>query len=188
MKRIALLLAALCITTYASAGLTPKLKLGVKAGLDYQANDFYSGIKNFDIHSNSGWFAGAMADLSWSKLGIHPEVLYSHNSFAMAGANGKLETNRIDVPVLLGYNLLGILNINAGPRFCIMDHASGSSQGVKWQINSPTVGYAVGVETTIWKISISARYNGAFKRTEVLGFTAGKNQPTNIQLGVGYYF
>jgi hypothetical protein len=188
MKRLALLLAALCITTYASAGLNPKFKFGVKAGLDYQANYFSSGIKNFDIHSNSGWFAGAMADLSWGKLGIHPEVLYSHNSFAIAGADGMLKTNRIDVPVLLNYNLLGILNINAGPRFCIMDHASGSSEGVKWQVSSPTVGYAVGVETTIWKISISARYNGAFKRTEVLGFTAGKNQPTNIQLGVGYYF
>ena len=188
MKRLTLLLAALCITTYASAGLIPKVKYGVKAGLDYQANDFSSGIKNFDIHSNSGWFAGAMVDLSWGKWGIHPEALYSHNAFALAGANGKLKTNRIDLPVLLNYNLLSVLNLNIGPRFCIMDHTSGSSEGVKWQINSPTVGYAIGVEATVWKLSISARYNGAFKRSEVMGLTAGKNQPTNIQLGVGYYF
>lgn len=192
MKRLALLLAALCITTYASAGLTPKFKFGLKAGLDYQSNDFNStlssSIKDFDIHSNSGWFAGAMADISWGKLGVHPEVIYSRNSFAIAGADGRLKTNRVEVPVLLNYNLLGVLNINAGPRFCIMDDASGESGDIKWKIKSPTVGYAVGVETTIWKISISARYNGAFKRTEVMGLTAGKNQPNNIQLGVGYYF
>lgn len=188
MKRLALLLAALCITTYASAGLTPKFKFGVKAGLDYQVNDFSSGIKYFDIHSNSGWFAGAMADLRWGNLGIHPEIIYSHNSFDIAGTNGRLKTNFVDVPVLLNYTLLGILNINAGPRFCIMDDASGSSEGVKWQISAPTVGYAVGLELEIWKLSFSARYNGAFKRTEVMGFTSGKNQPNNIQIGVGYYF
>ena len=188
MKRLALLLVALCITSYASAGLNPQFKFGVKAGLDYQVNDFSSGIKHFDIHSNSGWFAGAMADLSWGNLGLRPEIIYSHNSFAIDGASGRLRTNFVDVPVLLNYNLLGILNINAGPRFCIMDDAAGSTEGVKWQISAPTVGYAVGVEVAVWKLAFSARYNGAFKRTEVMGFTTGKNQQNNIQLGVGYYF
>ena len=49
-------MAAICITSQASAGLLPKFKFGVKAGLDYQTNDFKNDLKNFDIKANAGWF------------------------------------------------------------------------------------------------------------------------------------
>jgi hypothetical protein len=50
------------------------------------------------------------------------------------------------------------------------------------------MGYALGAEARIWKLSISARYNGSFNRSEVLGFTTGKNKIDTFQLGVGVYF
>ena len=59
---------------------------------------------------------------------------------------------------------------------------------MKWNWNSPTIGYAIGLETTIRKIAISARYNGAFKESEVMGFTTGTTKTNNLQIGVGFYF
>jgi hypothetical protein len=40
----------------------------------------------------------------------------------------------------------------------------------------------------IWKFGISARYNGSFKGSEVLGFEVDKNKVNTFQLGLGFYF
>lgn len=191
MKRLLLILAAVCITSQASAGLLPKFKFGVKAGLDYQTNDFKNDLKNFDIKANAGWFAGIQGDLSWGNIGIHPEVIYSHNAFDIDGVEidgATFKLNKLDIPVLLQYRLLGLINLQAGPTFCVMTNASGASEGAKWSIDRPTIGYAAGVEVEIWKIGISARYNGSFKGSEVLGLEVDKNKVNTFQLGVGFYF
>ena len=190
MKRILLILAAICITSQAWAGLTPKFRLGVKAGLDYQSNDFKSDLTNFDIKSNSGWMAGLMGELTWGSLGVRPEIIYSHNAFDVEGLSkaSKLKLNKIDVPVLLQYKLLGLVSLQAGPTFCVMTNTSGTAEGAEWTIKRPTIGYAAGVEVEIWKIGISARYNGSFKASEVLGYSTGTNRINTFQLGVGFYF
>ncbi len=190
MKRLLLILAAICITSQASAGLLPKFKFGVKAGLDFQTNDFKNDIKSLDIKSNSGWFAGIQGDLSWGNLGVRPEVLYSHNAFDIngAGIDGKFKMDKVDVPILLQYKLLGLISLQVGPTFCVMTNTSGEIEGMKWDIKRPTIGYAAGVEVEIWKIGISARYNGSFKGSEVLGLEVDKNKVNTFQLGVGFYF
>ena len=62
MRKTALIVAMMFITSYASAGLVPNFKFGLKAGIDYQTNDIKSAMDNLDITSNTGWFAGAMLD------------------------------------------------------------------------------------------------------------------------------
>jgi hypothetical protein len=191
MKRLLLILAAVCITSQASAGLLPKFRLGVKAGLDYQTNDFkINDIKNLDIKNNSGWFAGVQGELSWGNLGVRPEVIYSQNSFDVGGdlVDAKLKFSKVDIPLLVQYKLLGLLNLQVGPTFCVMSNASGSVDGMKWNIERPTIGYAAGIEVEIWKFGISARYNGSFKGSEVLGFEVDKNRVNTFQLGLGFYF
>ena len=190
MKRLLLILAAICITSQASAGLLPKFRFGVKAGFDYQSNDIKNDIKNLDIKSNSGWFAGVQGDLSWGNIGVRPEVIYSHNKFNVDGAEiaDKFKLSKLDIPVLLQYKLLGIVALQAGPSFCVMTDTKGTTEGMQWNIKRPTIGYAAGVEVEIWKIGISARYNGSFKKSEVLGYSTGTNRINTIQLGVGFYF
>lgn len=188
MKRLLLICAMLCTFAQAQA-VGPRFRLGVKAGLDYQANDFSDRLKNLEFESNSGWFAGVQADLSWGGFGIHPEILYSHNKFGVSeGATGNIKLNKLDVPVLLQYTLLNFISLQAGPSFCIMTDTAGRIGDVKWDLERPTVGYAAGVEIRVWKVSISGRYNGSFSRSKVLGFSTGKNKADNFQLGVGFYF
>lgn len=188
MKRLMLCLVALSLAAHASAGLLPKAKIGIKAGVDYQTNDLKSALGNIDFDSSTGWFAGLQGDLSWGLIGIHPELIYSHNKFDVDGAGGSMKMNKLDLPVLLEVNLLGFLALQAGPSFSLMTDSGGKTEGTKWDVTRPAVNYAIGAEARIWKLSVSARYNGAFKKSEVLGYTTGKNRISTFQLGVGYYF
>ena len=187
MKRIIMLLALACITVQASAGVIPKFKLGVKAGLDYQSNKL-SSASDLRFEASTGWFAGVQGDLSWKNFGIHPEILYSRNTFDIAGDMGNIKLNKLDIPVLLQYRFWNIFALQAGPTFCVMTNTSGRMASVDWELQRPTMGYALGAEARIWKLNISARYNGSFNRSEVLGFTTGKNKIDTFQLGVGVYF
>ena len=133
-----------CIAVQASAGVIPKFKFGVKAGLDYQSNNFNDRIKDLDFESSTGWFAGVQGDLTWAGFGIHPEILFSHNAFDVAGDAGKVKLNKVDIPILLQYRLLGVLALQAGPTFCVMTNTDGNFGGVEWDFKRPTIGYAVG--------------------------------------------
>ncbi|MBR4995926.1 MAG: porin family protein [Alistipes sp.] len=188
MRRYILLLAALMLTTYASAGILPKLQFGLRAGMDYQVNDFKSAIEEIDLKSSTGWFGGAHATLSWGMLGIRPELIYSQNKFDIESLDGSVKMNKVDLPILLQMKLLGLVAVQVGPTFNLMTNTSGSGEGAVWDIKRPSMGYAVGAEVEIWKISISARYNGSFKKSEVFGYTTGENKISTIQLGIGYNF
>lgn len=190
MKRFILLLAVLCISVQAHAGLVPKAKIGLKAGWNYQANKL-KGAKDFDFNSDSGWYAGLQSELTWGMLGIRPELIYSRNTFDVAGPtgiDGSVKMNTLDLPVLLQLRFLGFLAIQVGPTFNLMTDVGGSTQDTKWRIDRPTMGYAAGVDVRLWKLNVTARYNGSFKKSEVLGITTGENRISTFQLGLGFFF
>ena len=169
MKRFILLLAVLCIGVQAHAGLVPKAKIGIKAGWNYQANKL-KGAKDFDFNSDSGWYAGLQSELTWGMLGIRPELIYSRNTFDVAGPtgiDGSVKMNTLDLPVLLQLRFLGFLAVQVGPTFNLMTDVGGSTQDTKWRIDRPTMGYAAGVDVRLWKLNVTARYNGSFKKSEV---------------------
>ena len=190
MKRFILLLAVLCIGVQAHAGLVPKAKRGIKAGWNYQANKL-KGAKDFDFNSDSGWYAGLQSELTWGMLGIRPELIYSRNTFDVAGPtgiDGSVKMNTLDLPVLLQLRFLGFLAVQVGPTFNLMTDVGGSTQDTKWRIDRPTMGYAAGVDVRLWKLNVTARYNGSFKKSEVLGITTGENRISTFQLGLGFFF
>lgn len=190
MKRFILLLAVLCICVQAHAGLVPKAKIGIKAGWNYQANKL-KGAKDFDFNSDSGWYAGLQSELTWGMLGIRPELIYSRNTFDVAGPtgiDGSVKMNTLDLPVLLQLRFLGFLAVQVGPTFNLMTDVGGSTQDTKWRIDRPTMGYAAGVDVRLWKLNVTARYNGSFKKSEVLGITTGENRISTFQLGLGFFF
>ncbi len=190
MKRFILLLAVLCISVQAHAGLVPKAKIGLKAGWNYQANKL-KGAKDFDFNSDSGWYAGLQSELTWGMLGIRPELIYSRNTFDVAGPtgiDGSVKMNTLDLPVLLQLRFLGFLAVQVGPTFNLMTDVGGSTQDTKWRIDRPTMGYAAGVDVRLWKLNVTARYNGSFKKSEVLGITTGENRISTFQLGLGFFF
>ena len=188
MKRLFVVLVALLFATQASAGLVPDFRFGIKAGVDYQSNSLKSSLTELDIKSNSGWFAGVQGELMWGSFGIRPELVYSHNKFDIEGADGELKLNKLDLPLLLQLQFLKVLAIHAGPTFTLMTSTNGATGGTEWSLKRPKVGYAVGAEVRVWKLAISARYNGTFKKSTVLGYATGENKISTFQIGVGFRF
>ena len=104
------------------------------------------------------------------------------------GIDGSVKMNTLDLPVLLQLRFLGFLAVQVGPTFNLMTDVGGSTQDTKWRIDRPTMGYAVGVDVRLWKFNVAARYNGSFKKSEVLGITTGENRISTFQLGLGFFF
>lgn len=141
-------------------------------------------------------------------LYVMPEIYYSNFKNEVTVANdisGKettieAKTSRIDVPVLLGYNLLGdLLSAYVGPvaSFNLAKDDNYDSFSQKVNAKEFTVGYQLGFQSEIKKLILSARYEGAFSKDQrkFVNTVAGSNQEINydnraslFMLGVGYKF
>lgn len=141
-------------------------------------------------------------------LYLMPEIYYSNfnNEFTVTNDSStenttlKAKTSRIDIPVLLGYNLLGnTLSAYVGPvaSFNLAKDDTYGSFVQKVNAKEFTVGYQLGFQSEISKIILTARYEGAFTKDErkFVSTVAGSNQeinydnrPSLFMLGLGYKF
>lgn len=137
-------------------------------------------------------------------LFIMPELYYTSfkNEFTDPVTNTTLEArnNRIDLPVLLGYNLLGeTLGVFAGPVASY--NLSTDNQFDDFRENAKnqfTLGYQFGGQIQFRKLSVNARYEGAFtqdQRDYIQNLVNSSNynvrydnRPSMFIVGVGYRF
>lgn len=136
-----------------------------------------------------------------SNLFIQPEIYYTNftSKFTDTVTNTTLEakTNRADLPVLLGYDLLGeTFGIFAGPvasyHLASEDTFNDFRQNAK---NEFTLGYQLGAQLTIKKLIFTGRYEGAFTSDERDFINSNTNQvirydsrPALFLAGLGYKF
>ncbi len=141
-------------------------------------------------------------------LYLMPEVYYSNFSNEVTVANEisaeattiKAKSSRIDVPVLVGVNVLGdLLSAYAGPvgSFNLAKGDNFGSFVQKVDAKEFTVGYQLGFQSEIKKLIISAKYEGAFSKDQrkFINSVAGSNQEIDydnrsslFMLGLGYKF
>lgn len=143
-----------------------------------------------------------------TSLYVMPEIYYSNFSNEVTVANVdastettiKAKTSRVDVPVLLGYNLLGnTLSAFVGPVASFNINKDDNFGNFMQKVNAKefTLGYQLGVQSELSKLIISAKYEGAFSsdQREFVNTVAGENQkisydnrPSLFMLGLGYKF
>ena len=132
---------------------------------------------------------------------VMPEIYYTSfkNEVDYEGTTLEAKSNRIDVPVLLGYNILGkTAGVFAGPVASynlVKDETFREfTQNVK---NNFSVGYQFGAQVQIQKLIINGRYEGSFTKDqrEFIGNTLDHNdaikydnRPGLFIVGVGYQF
>ncbi|MDO5614660.1 MAG: outer membrane beta-barrel protein [Cruoricaptor ignavus] len=159
--------------------------------------------------NNVGFNVGVSAKIELpSSLFLMPELYYTSfkNEFTDPVTNTTLEakSNRIDVPILLGTNILGkTLGAFVGPvasyNFSAKDEDYLTSPGrfAEKAKNQFTLGYQFGAQAKINKIILNARYEGAFTKDQrnFIENVAGSYQsirydsrPSLIMLGLGYEF
>ena len=141
-------------------------------------------------------------------LYVMPEIYYTNFSNEFTVANDvnaqattiKAKSNRVDVPVLVGVNILGdLLSAYAGPvgSFNLSKGDNFGDFVQKVDAKDFTVGYQLGFQSEIKKVIISAKYEGAFSKDQrkFINNIAGSSQEIDydnrsslFMLGVGYKF
>jgi hypothetical protein len=144
MKKQILLLSFVALSTFSFAQLSPSF--GVRAGLSSsgmrgESVDNLKGLLDFadgmiTTHDRTGFFAGGFATIPLDNMiSVEPGLYYTQKGYAIKGsysvkgaeflsanAKAQLQTNYIDMPVLLKANINGF-QIFAGPQFSYLLNA-----------------------------------------------------------------
>jgi hypothetical protein len=124
MKKTLLMVAFAMISTAAFA--QKDSGFGIKAGLNYNKNgDLTQDVVNSadDIIKGAdakvGYHVGFWGKLDFPKLYVRPEVIYTKtkSSYEVDTSTNDYDISKLDIPVLLGYKIIGPLHIFAGPAF-----------------------------------------------------------------------
>lgn len=152
---------------------------GLKGGLNYGATGDY---ENYDQvigdastvegKEKAGYHLGGFAKFEFMGIFLQPELVYTR----LNTEYDKFDYNvdKIDAPVLVGINVLGPLNIKAGPSFqyILKNELENTDLTISKVENEITVGYQLGVGLEFGNLGFDARYEGAFEENNAFGEAA----------------
>lgn len=140
---------------------------GIKGGLNYGANGDYfdsaeQAYKNPD--SNVGYHLGVFAKVG-DKIYFRPELVYTKTKSDYE--NNSLEMSKLDAPLLVGFNVIGPLNVFAGPSLQYILDTEYSDITIGDVENDFTVGLNIGAGVNLGNFGIDLRYERGFTENEV---------------------
>lgn len=153
--------------------------------------------------NNVGFNFGLSAkiDLPVTSLFLMPEIYYTtfKSEFDVPGENTTLEikSNRLDIPVLVGYNVWSdIIGIYAGPVASYDLAKNDQFKNFKEDDKDDfLIGYQFGTQVQLKQIIVTARYEGSFSKDQRDFIDSVTNttirydsRPGLIMFGLGYQF
>lgn len=171
---------------FAGIGMSAQnAEFGIKGGLNYGATGEYetfsdaSGdfVNSFEGENKTGFHAGLFAQFEVLGIFLRPELMYTELNTEYSDFDYKL--SKIDAPVLVGLNVLGPLNIKAGPSFqyILKNDLENTNLTIGDVEKDITVGYQLGAGLDFGRLGFDVRYEGAFTENTALGLneTAQEN-------------
>jgi hypothetical protein len=204
VKKINLLFLIISLSAFS------QFEYGLKGGISFNSNlNINSKIESIDnsiniFESRNGQHIGVFLKLSINDFFIRPEIIYSKikNSYDipydLPGTENivtDFNQHKIDVPVMLGYKVFGLVNLFAGPRFEFIKNVSYDNIDLNDLKNQYTLGLQYGIGLKFGKFEIELRAERGFSENEI-NFMENKaeikNQYITSQgrlylLGVSYY-
>lgn len=149
---------------------------GIKAGLNYSQNGDLS-FKQVqstgeDVIAGSsgkvGYHIGFFGKLDLPKIYLKPELVYTKtkSSYDANGVSSEYTISKLDLPVLLGYKIIGPLSIFAGPAFQYTLNNDLKDLQVKDVKNDFSVGLNMGIALNLGNIGLDVRYERGFSNNE----------------------
>ena len=193
----------------AAISLSAQVKLAAKANLLFKvdkptwenitAAQTYGDNGKNNVGFNMG--LSAKIDFTVTSFFLMPEIYYTKykSEFDIPGQNTTLEikSNRIDIPVLVGYNVLGdLLGVFAGPVASYnLDKNDQFKDFTEDTKNKFLIGYQFGAQVVLKQLMFNARYEGTFSQDQrdfidkVTKTTVRyDSKPGLFILGLGYQF
>lgn len=145
---------------------------GIKGGLNYGATGEYESYSQVsedftssfeDGENKTGFHAGFFAQFELLGIFIQPELVYTELNTEYSAFEYKL--SKVDAPVLLGVNVLGPLNIKAGPSFqyILKNEIEDSNLEIEDVEKDITVGYQLGLGLDLGRLGFDVRHEGSFQ-------------------------
>lgn len=169
MKKTFFILVFSCFSFLAHAQL---LSGGLKAGTNLgtaRVSDIHADWENDGI--TAGIHAGVFGKLNLGLLYVQPEAYYtftqarlSNTSIRYGTDDLKLDFHRLDIPVMVGFHILDVLRVNAGPFASLALHTNGQSQVVDLEgraqdfYNRAIWGWQAGIGIDLWRFTLDGRY------------------------------
>lgn len=171
---------SLLMAVFALIGITAFAQndsgFGLKAGLNYNQN----GDLNFkqvqsageDLIAGSdgkvGYHVGFYGKLDMPKIYIRPELIYTKtkSSYDVEGGTNDYDVSKLDLPVLLGYKIIGPLHIFAGPAFQYTLNNDLEDVELDDLKNDFSIGAHFGVGVNLGNIGLDVRYERGFSENE----------------------
>lgn len=196
MKKVCVLL-ILIISAFGS--VYAQVELGVRAGLNFNSNSVgiaSDGLNPIDVAgSKTGFHFGGYASFNLGLLSIQPEAYYSvqGSDITVEAVNGAINSNYLQVPVLVRLNFVKILNVHAGPQYGIllkneMDIGD-SVTDLRNQSKNGDFSFIVGAGLDLpSNLSITVRYVKGFTNLVDQTVSNGPEKMKNsmFQVSVGY--
>lgn len=140
---------------------------GFKGGLNYNSNgDFTNELQIENADKNIGFHLGVFAKLDAGPIYLRPEFVFTRTSSAYTVEN--LIISKLDVPVLVGLDILGPLSIFLGPDFQYILSNNFGDLNIEDPENQFTVGAQFGLGLNFEGFGIDIRYERGLTENEVL--------------------
>ncbi|WMI69761.1 outer membrane beta-barrel protein [Mangrovimonas sp. YM274] len=182
MRATILLLVTFLLGIYSTKA--QEFAIGAKGGLNYYSigdiNSRANSIANlnedelFYPNKKLGYQFGGYFTVEYGKFFLRPEIVYlsSKNSYDFPDEKAYWETSRIEVPVLVGFEIFDPLSLYLGPGFNFYNDTSlDGVQVTSYSDGGPdldktTVNFNIGVMVRFGRFGVDLRYEQGLKETE----------------------
>ncbi len=182
MKKYVLMLTILVSAIGYGQQKNDRSQFGIKAGLNYNSNGelrevLTAGENILEERGEGkvGFHVGFYGQLEFSNLYLRPELIYTRTTseYGINNSNADYKTSKLDLPVLLGYKVIGPLRIFAGPAFQYtlnndLDLSGVDIEDVK---NEITVGIHLGAGVQLGNLGLDVRFERGFNENEAAFIT-----------------
>lgn len=168
---------------------------GIKAGLNYGSNGDISSAGQTVADSPDekiGYHFGIFTKIDFGILYIRPELSYTVLNSEYDNNVG-LEVKKIDLPVLVGIEILGPLHAFVGPSFQYILDTDLENIDLEDVQNEFSIGMQIGVGLNLGKMGVDLRYERGLTQNEADFTNLGNigtldTRPDQFILGVSFKF
>ncbi|MCK5824676.1 MAG: outer membrane beta-barrel protein [Ichthyobacteriaceae bacterium] len=186
MKKTLLIL----LTIFAFNTVNAQIDIGIQGGPNYNWSGFE--YDNYTTKNSAGWHIGALVKIEFSEIGLFVEAdpTYTKLNVEIVRDNFDLEllsTDRLDLPVLVGIKVLGLLRIFAGPVFSSNVNTVATIKD--WNVDVEdeiSTGFQIGAGVELGSMIVDVRYEGGSDSDIKINGIEFDNRSNQILLNVAY--
>ncbi|TVZ26052.1 outer membrane protein with beta-barrel domain [Gillisia sp. Hel_I_86] len=142
--------------------------VGLKAGLNYSMNnegsEIAGGGDSFSAESKIGYVLGAFAEVEFGKFFMRPEILYNHTTaeFPFSPNPSEYVVNKVSIPLLIGYNIFGPIDIYAGPSYQFFTEQTLENIMAPLEQEYNNLAAQIGIKVVFRRFELDLRYDFTF--------------------------